>query len=61
MKLKARGDFEWFLLSPEFTKSEARQLAGKCGVAIATKGDCKNLPLHVQSKDSVKRACGAKR
>ncbi len=60
MKLKARGDWGWFVLSPEFTKREARQLAGKCGIAVATKGDIKNLPLHVQSKDSVKKACGVK-
>lgn len=40
---------------------EAKQLAGKCGVAVATKDDIKNLPLHVQSKDSVKKECGAKK
>ncbi len=58
MKLKARGDWGWFVLSPNFTEREVKQLVGKRGVAVATKGDCKNLPLHVQSKDSVKKACG---
>lgn len=55
-RLKARGDFEWWLLSPDFTEREAKKLVGKCGIAYASESDCKNLRLHTQDKASIKEA-----
>lgn len=56
VRLKARGDFEWFVLSPDFSEREARQLVGKCGIAYASELDCRNLRLHTQDKASIKEA-----
>lgn len=61
MKLKARGDWGWFLLSPSFTKKEAKQLVGKMSIEYASVSDCGNLPLHTQDKVSIIEACKVKR